>query len=149
MKSVKMLLTVLILTLIVAVPAMSAAEKEKDFAVTAFADLPLLGTQNTAAQMLAQKQLNALPYRESMQWLDINRDFQLNDFDSKQFHFLDLLGNRNHHFRINTVISCSLKSLSAQFKNYSFVIGFAGSAWLFSHAWHCFFNGRHDSRLSP
>ena len=85
MKSVKTLLTVLILILIAAVPAISAAEKEKDFAVTAFADLPFLGTQNTAAQMLAQKQLNALPYTESMQWLDINRDFQLNDFDSKQF----------------------------------------------------------------
>lgn len=84
MDFVKTLLSALILILVLATPATSATEKEKDFAVPAFADLPLLGTQNTA-QTLAQKQLNVLPDVESMQWLDINRDFQLNDFDSKQF----------------------------------------------------------------
>ncbi len=88
MNSVKILLTVLILTFILVVPAISATEKEKDsedFAVPAFADLSLLGTQSTTVQMLTQKQLNPALYTESMQWLDINRDFQFNDFDSKQF----------------------------------------------------------------
>ncbi len=85
MNSVKTLLTALILTVILATPAISAGEKEKDFAVPAFADLPLLGAQNTAAQRLAQEQLNPLSFTGQMQWLDINRDFQLNDFDAKQF----------------------------------------------------------------
>ena len=85
MDRIKTLLIALILISLLTAPAISAAEKEKDFAVTAFADLPLLGAQNTATQMLTQKQLSPISYKSPMQWLDINKDFQLNDFDSKQF----------------------------------------------------------------
>ncbi len=85
MNSVKTLLMVLILNFILAAPGISAAEKEKDFAVPAVADLPLLGAQNTAAERFAQERLNPLSFTGQMQWLDINQDFQLNDFDAKQF----------------------------------------------------------------
>ena len=85
MNSVKILLGVLILTFTLTIPGMAASEKEKDFAVPAFSDLPLLGAQNTTVQMVTSKGLNSFPYKEQRQWLDINRDLQLNDFDVKQF----------------------------------------------------------------
>ena len=85
MNSVKIVLLAIILTLTLTLPGMATSEKEKDFAVPAFSDLPLLGAQNTTAQMVGPKALGPLPYTGQLQWLDINRDLQLNDFDVKQF----------------------------------------------------------------
>lgn len=85
MNSAKIVFATLALTFLLVTPAISETQKEKDFAVPAFSDLPLIGAQNTTAQMFTQKQLNPLTYSGHMQWLDINRDLQLNDFDAKQF----------------------------------------------------------------
>lgn len=80
---------VVALTFALTTPTISKAEEEKDFAVPAFSDLPLLGAQQTATQTLAppraQEPLNVVPSATQMPWMDINQDFQLNDFDAKQF----------------------------------------------------------------
>ena len=87
MNSVKIVFATLALTFLLVTPAISETQKEKDFAVPAFSDAPLLGVQNTTAQLFTQKQLSPLTYSRHMQWqwMDINRDLQLNDFDVKQF----------------------------------------------------------------
>ena len=74
------------LTLVIGIPALIAKE-DKDMAVPALSDFPLLGAQNTT--MLGQDtkvEKLALPSNvEQLRWLDINRDLQINDFDVKQF----------------------------------------------------------------
>lgn len=62
------------------------SEKEKDFAVPAFGDFQLLGSQTQRLNAdYAPEPLNPLPVVSQMRWLDLNQDRQLNDFDAKQF----------------------------------------------------------------
>ena len=77
----KITIALAILICLLTMPAISEAKEEKDFAVPAFSDLPLLGGQT----LVHQEGLNPLPYVKQKQWLDLNRDLQLNDFDVKQF----------------------------------------------------------------
>lgn len=92
MESKKTLFTLLGLTLVVLtfafVNPVQSQDKDKDFAVPAFSDLPLLGPQSASTQMLVsnptREGLSPLPDVERLRWMDINRDFQLNDFDVKQ-----------------------------------------------------------------
>lgn len=92
MGSGKIILILLAITFAFVTPAVSKTEDGKDFAVPAFSDLPLLGTPNVNTintQVLGpnkfREQLTSLPVVKQVQWLDINRDLQLNDFDVKQF----------------------------------------------------------------
>lgn len=85
MNSVKTLAAVVMLSFIFISPAISENQREKDFAVPGVSDLPILGTQNPMTQVLMEKQLSPFTYSGQKQWLDINRDLQLNDFDTKQF----------------------------------------------------------------
>ena len=95
----KTTLALLISALIFTTVVLAETNDEKDFAVPAFSDSPLFGVQNTApqgqyslnvatqrlSQNMTREQLNPFPTAQQIQWLDINRDLQLNDFDVKQF----------------------------------------------------------------
>ena len=81
----KTTLILALLTFILTISAISEAKEEKDFAVPAFSDLPLLGGQNVGGALVHQEGWNPLSYVKQKQWLDLNRDLQLNDFDVKQF----------------------------------------------------------------
>lgn len=89
MRSAKILFTLLVLSLVLASPARSEKENDKDFAVPAFSDLPLLNVQDPGTQRLVEnpfrEQLKLMPDLKQIQSFDINRDLQLNDFDVKQF----------------------------------------------------------------
>ncbi|MBI4368000.1 MAG: hypothetical protein HY588_01255 [Candidatus Omnitrophica bacterium] len=84
----KMLPILLVLIFSLTTPALSETKKE-DLAVPAISDLPLLGASAMATERLNQnlfrEKLNPLPDIEKFQWLDLNRDLRLNDFDAKQF----------------------------------------------------------------
>lgn len=88
MKGITYALAILAFTLSLITPAVS--DEDKDFAVPAFSDLPLLA----GAQSQTPQKLNIEPLKpefsravdvKQLQWLDLNRDLQLNEFDVKQF----------------------------------------------------------------
>lgn len=85
----KIVFALLILTFAFGGWGMAKTEEDQDFAVPAFSDLPILATQNPAIQRLApsvvEEPLNPLPTVERLRWFDLNRDFQLNEFDVNQF----------------------------------------------------------------
>ena len=67
-------------------------KEEKDFAVPAFSDFFVLGGTRIAihkiADPMALVENDSLSDPAEIRQLDINRDFQLNDFDVKQFEAL-------------------------------------------------------------
>ena len=86
MRFKKMTFLLLIVLLTATNLAFAESEKEKDFAVPAFSDFQLLGSQTqTMSANLPKEQLNPLPVVPQMRWMDLNKDLQLNDFDVKQF----------------------------------------------------------------
>lgn len=88
MKGIIYVLAIFALTLSLITPAFS--DEDKDFAVPAFSDLPLLGgAQSQTPQKLTleppQPEFGHPMDVKQLQWLDLNRDLQLNEFDIKQF----------------------------------------------------------------
>ena len=93
----KSVLFILALTIMFTASVFSKTDSDKDFAVPAITDFPLLGLQHAGPQspnqILAEASIwNAAPAElstervtEQLRWMDVNRDFQLNDFDIKQF----------------------------------------------------------------
>lgn len=85
----KVLIAILTSNFLIAAPIFPKAPEEEDYAVPAFSDLALFGTAAPVPQRLAEnplkEQLKPLADFQELQWFDINRDFQLNDFDIKQF----------------------------------------------------------------
>ena len=86
MKVEKIAFILLIIWLTAANSLFAESEKEKDFAVPAFSDFQLLGSQNQMPNAnFPKEQLNPLHVVAQMRWMDINKDLQLNEFDIKQF----------------------------------------------------------------
>ena len=93
----KSVLFILALTIMFTASVFPKTDSDKDFAVPAITDFPLLGLQHAGPQspnqILAEASIgNAAPAElstervtEQLRWMDVNRDFQLNDFDIKQF----------------------------------------------------------------
>jgi hypothetical protein len=72
---------ILLMALTLVNPVFAESEKEKDFAVPAFSDFQLLASQNQTPNA----NLDPLPMVSQIRWLDLNRDRELNDVDTKQF----------------------------------------------------------------
>ena len=91
MNSAKILLTLLVLNALLINPAFSETAKsdDDDYAIPAFSDFQLLGTQNISQEKLAADalghELNPLADVQRFKWFDLNHDSQLNDFDIKNF----------------------------------------------------------------
>ena len=91
MNSAKILLTLLVLNALLINPAFSETAKsdDGDYAIPAFSDFQLLGTQSIPQEKLAADalghELNPLADVQRFKWFDLNHDSQLNDFDIKNF----------------------------------------------------------------
>ncbi|MBI4372372.1 MAG: hypothetical protein HY585_01440 [Candidatus Omnitrophica bacterium] len=85
MKFGKVITVLSALICLLIISTISNAKEEKEFAVPAFSDLAPLTGQNAGRMITPQEELNPLPYVKQNQWLDLNRDLKLNDFDVKQF----------------------------------------------------------------